>query len=117
MSASEDCLFCKIAVGQIPAEKIHEDALLFAIKDINPAAPTHLLIISQEHIATIADLEEQHTTLVGKVYLLARRIAEEQGFAEDGYRVVSNCRRDGGQTVSHIHFHLLAGRGLGWPPG
>jgi histidine triad (HIT) family protein len=117
MTKSPDCLFCRIAAGEIPSEKVHDDGELFVIQDINPAAPTHLLVIPHEHIATVAELEARHAELVGRVYLRARRLAEERGFAEDGYRIVSNCGSDGGQTVFHIHFHLLAGRGLGWPPG
>ncbi len=112
-----DCLFCKISAGDVPAEKVHDDGELFAIKDINPTAPVHLLIIPHKHIETIADLEAAHAELIGKVYLTARDIARDEGFDEDGYRVVANCKRDGGQTVFHIHFHLLAGRPMSWPPG
>lgn len=112
-----DCLFCKIAVGDIPAEKVHDDGELFAIKDVNPVAPVHLLIIPHAHIETIVDLEPSHAELIGKVYLAAGKIAEAEGFAADGFRVVANCNRDGGQTVFHIHFHLLAGRPMSWPPG
>jgi histidine triad (HIT) family protein len=112
-----DCLFCKIAAGDVPAEKVHDDGELFAIKDLNPVAPVHLLIIPHEHIETIADLESSHAALIGKAYLVARKIAESEEFADDGYRIVANCNRDGGQTVFHIHFHLLAGRPMSWPPG
>ncbi len=112
-----ECLFCKIANGELPAEKVHDDGELFAIKDINPAAPTHLLIIPHRHIPTIADLDDETAGLVGRVYRLAADIAREAGAADNGYRVVSNCNRDGGQTVYHIHFHLLFGRAMGWPPG
>jgi histidine triad (HIT) family protein len=112
-----DCLFCRIAKGEVPAEKVHDDDTLFAIKDINPVAPLHLLIIPHEHIETIADLGEAHFDTVGRVYALARDIARAEGVADDGYRVVANCNRDGGQTVFHVHFHLLAGRPMSWPPG
>lgn len=112
-----DCLFCKIAADEVPAEKVHDDGELFAIKDINPAAPVHLLLIPHSHIETIADLDSSNAGIIGKVYLTARKIAEGEGFAHDGYRVVANCNRDGGQTVYHIHFHLLAGRPMSWPPG
>ena len=112
-----DCLFCKVRDGELPAEKVHDDGELFAIKDINPAAPTHLLIIPHRHIETIADLGDPDVKMVGKAYLLAADLARDGGFADSGYRVVANCNRDGGQTVFHIHFHLLGGRGLGWPPG
>ena len=115
--AVSDCLFCKIRDGEVPAEKLCDDGRLFVISDINPAAPTHVLIIPHQHIETIADLDQAPAELVGEVYLTAARIAREQGFAGDGYRVVANCNRDGGQTVFHVHFHLLAGRGMGWPPG
>ena len=111
------CLFCRIAAGEIPAEKVHDDRELFAIRDINPAAPTHALIIPHKHIETLLDIGRDDHAMVGRVYAVAARIATEQGFAEAGYRVVANCNRDGGQTVFHIHFHLLAGRPLGWPPG
>jgi histidine triad (HIT) family protein len=112
-----DCLFCKIAADEVPAEKVHDDGELFAIKDINPAAPVHLLLIPHNHIETIADLDSSNAGIIGKVYLTARKVAEGEGFADDGYRVVANCNRDGGQTVYHIHFHLLAGRPMSWPPG
>lgn len=112
-----DCLFCRIAAGDVPAEKVHDDGELFAIKDINPVAPFHLLVIPHAHIETIADLDAGHAQLIGKIYVTVRKIAEDAGFAEDGYRVVANCNRDGGQTVYHIHFHLLAGRPMSWPPG
>lgn len=117
MASSDDCIFCKISKGVIPSEKIFDDRNLFAIADLNPVAPVHLLIIPHEHIATVAELEPRHEAMVGQVYSLAAHIAADRGFLESGYRVVSNCRDDGGQTVGHIHFHLLAGRQMGWPPG
>ncbi len=112
-----ECLFCKIASGEMPVEKIHEDAELFAIADINPAAPTHILLIPRKHIPTPADFEPDDFATVGRVYALAADIARSRGFAQAGYRVVANCNADGGQTVFHVHFHLLAGRSLSWPPG
>jgi histidine triad (HIT) family protein len=112
-----DCLFCKIAAGEIPADKVHDDGELFAINDLNPAAPVHLLIIPHEHVETIAAFDETHRETVGRVYELAASIASKRGFSEPGYRVVANCNRDGGQTVFHVHFHLLAGRAFAWPPG
>ena len=111
------CIFCRIGAGEIPAEKIHDDGRLFAIKDINPAAPFHALIIPHEHVETILDLGVEHEPLVGQVYSLAAALARREGFDASGYRVVANCNRDGGQTVFHVHFHVLAGRPLGWPPG
>jgi histidine triad (HIT) family protein len=112
-----DCLFCKISRNEIPAEKVYEDGELFAIKDINPCAPTHLLIIPHRHVETLLDFAGTDRELIGDVHLLASDLAREYGFATDGYRVVANCNRDGGQTVFHVHFHLLAGRPLAWPPG
>jgi histidine triad (HIT) family protein len=112
-----DCLFCKIGSGQIGAEKLHDDGELFAITDLNPAAPTHLLIIPHRHIETILDLGGDDRELIGNAYLVAADLARRSGFDEAGYRVVANCNRDGGQTVFHIHFHLLAGRPMSWPPG
>lgn len=112
-----ECLFCKIGSGVLPVEKIHDDAELFAIADINPAAPIHILLIPHKHIQTPADFEPEDHAMVGRVYALASDIARSQGFEQAGYRVVANCNRDGGQTVFHVHFHLLAGRSLSWPPG
>ena len=111
-----DCLFCKIIGGQIPGQFVHQDDQLVAIKDINPQAPLHVLIVPRKHIATLNDLTAADDALVGHV-IAPRRIAREHGYAERGYRTVFNCNREAGQTVFHIHLHLLAGRGLGWPPG
>ena len=111
------CLFCRICAGELPATKVHEDAELFAIRDINPAAPTHVLIIPRKHIETILDLTEADHALIGRIYALAAKLARNEGFADSGYRVVANCNRDGGQTVYHVHFHLLGGRAMSWPPG
>ena len=112
-----DCLFCKIIAGQIPGRFVHEDHELVAIRDINPQAPLHVLIIPRRHIDTLNDLGPQDDGLVGSMLRAAAAIAKEHGFAESGYRTVFNCNRDAGQTVLHIHLHLLAGRGLSWPPG
>jgi histidine triad (HIT) family protein len=112
-----DCIFCKIAAGQIPARVAYQDEDLVAFHDLNPQAPTHILIIPRKHIATVNDLGADDAALVGKLFLAARRIAQEQGFAEAGYRLVMNTNRDAGQSVFHIHLHLLAGRSLSWPPG
>jgi histidine triad (HIT) family protein len=111
------CLFCRIGAGEIPAAKVYEDAELFVIRDINPVAPTHVLIIPRKHVETLLDLTESDHALVGRVHALAAKLAREEGFADAGYRVVANCNRDGGQSVFHIHFHLLAGRPMTWPPG
>lgn len=111
-----DCLFCKIVAGEIPAQILFQDDRLIAFKDINPAAPFHALIIPKKHIATLDDAQDEDQTLLGQMQLAAAQIARDQGFSEQGYRTVMNCREDGGQTVYHIHLHLLAGKAMGWPP-
>ena len=111
-----DCLFCKIIQGEIPADIVYEDDLCLAFRDINPQAPVHLLIIPKKPIATINDIASSDRELVGHLFLTAGNIARDMGFDEDGYRVVMNCNEAGGQTVYHIHLHLLAGKSLGWPP-
>lgn len=112
-----DCIFCKIAAGEIPADIVYDDGEVLAFRDINPEAPVHLLLIPRRHIATLNDLSEADAALVGRLYLAGQQIASELGVAESGYRTVINCNRDAGQLVFHIHMHLLAGRELGWPPG
>ena len=114
---SENCLFCKVVSGDIPGDIIHESDSVVAFRDINPQAPTHVLIIPRRHIETINDLEHGDRELIGDLYLAAKEIAEAEGLAEPGYRVVMNCNEMAGQSVFHIHLHLLGGRGLGWPPG
>ena len=115
--SSEDCLFCKILAGNIPADIIYESETAIAFRDINPKAPTHVVIIPRQHIATINDIEEDDQAIIGSLYLAAREIAAAEGLADDGYRTVMNCNEAAGQTVFHIHLHLLGGRALGWPPG
>ena len=112
-----DCLFCKIAAKEIPAKMAHEDDLVVAFHDIRPQAPVHVLIIPREHIATINDLDESHALLVGRLTLVAKKIARELQIDESGYRLVFNCNRAAGQEVFHIHLHLLGGRSFQWPPG
>lgn len=112
-----DCLFCKIIAGEIKGDIVYEDDEVVAFRDINPQAPTHVLIVPRRHIATLNDLEEGDAGLVGKLSLVARDLARKFGFADDGYRVVMNCNEGAGQSVWHIHMHLLAGRRLTWPPG
>jgi histidine triad (HIT) family protein len=112
-----DCLFCKIIAGQIPATFAHQDDQLVAIADINPQAPLHLLIIPRKHIATLNDLTPGDDALVGAMQRTAAALAAQHGYSEHGYSTVFNTNRGAGQTVFHIHLHLLAGRGLGWPPG
>jgi histidine triad (HIT) family protein len=111
------CIFCKIINGEIPGKKIHEDDLVVVIEDIAPAAPRHFLILPRKHIASVLDLSVEDDALVGHVHRVAAQIARDLGFAETGFRLVTNTNADGGQTVFHIHFHLLAGRQLTWPPG
>ena len=111
------CLFCRIASGEIPASTVYEDDEVLAFGDINPQAPLHVLVIPRRHIATLNDLNESDQALVGRLVRRAAAIAADKGFAERGYRTVFNCNADAGQTVFHIHLHLLAGRRLGWPPG
>lgn len=112
-----DCLFCKISEGAIPSEKVYESNTLFAINDINPQSPTHILIIPRTHQATLLDVQEKDHTLMGSVISVANKLAVERGLDKSGYRLVVNCGAGGGQSVFHIHFHLLGGRALGWPPG
>ena len=112
-----DCLFCKIANGEIPSTKVYEDDLVYSFLDIAPQAPIHIIIIPKVHISSANELTEENAGVVAHIYTVAAKLAKEQGFADKGYRIVNNCGKDGGQTVGHIHFHLLAGRNLGWPPG
>jgi len=112
-----DCLFCKIINREIPADIVYEDDDVLAFNDINPQAPTHILIIPKKHIATLNDIEESDLAIIGRLQFTAAQLAREKGFAEDGYRVVMNCNEMGGQTVYHIHMHLLGGREFTWPPG
>ncbi|SRR6056297_3020664 len=113
----EDCLFCKIVNGEMDTDFVYEDDKVVAFKDVNPQAPVHLLIVPKNHISTLTDLEDEDYSLVGHVYEVANKLAAENDIADDGFRIVSNCREKGGQTVFHIHFHLLGGRNLQWPPG
>lgn len=113
----DDCLFCKIADGSMDADVVHEDEEVLAFRDINPQAPTHILVIPRKHIATVNELEDDDASLVGKLYLAARDLARAEGIADDGYRLVMNTRKGAGQSVFHIHLHLLGGRTFRWPPG
>ena len=112
-----DCLFCKIVAGDIPASIVHRDEHFVAFKDINPQAPLHVLIIPRRHIASLNDLSPEDDDLVGEMVRRAAAIAREHGVADRGYRTVFNCNADAGQSVFHIHLHVLGGRGLSWPPG
>ena len=112
-----DCLFCKILDGDIDADVVYANDRVIAFRDINPQAPTHLLIIPREHIATINDVNDDNSEQVGHLFSAAADIAASHGVADDGYRVVMNCNELAGQTVFHLHLHFLAGRQFGWPPG
>ena len=114
---AQDCLFCKIAGGEIPTEYVYEDDKCVAFNDISPQAPTHVLIIPREHIESLDRAEQPQSDLLGHLLLVAAGIAREKGFATDGYRTVINTNRDGGQTVFHLHVHLLGGRQFIFPPG
>ena len=113
----DDCLFCKIINKTIPAEIIYENDKVMAFNDINPQAPIHVLIIPKVHIPTLNNLEKDHDALIGELVLVASSLAKELGISDDGYRTNFNCNDYGGQTVYHIHLHLLGGRKFGWPPG
>lgn len=112
-----DCVFCKIVAGEIPARVVFEDDAVLAFEDLNPQAPEHVLVIPKKHIATLNDLSDADAPVVGQMARGAAQIAHDRGFAEKGYRTVMNCNDHGGQTVYHIHMHVLAGRALSWPPG
>jgi histidine triad (HIT) family protein len=115
--ADSNCLFCKVLAGDIPADIIYESETAIGFRDINPQAPTHVLIIPRKHIATINEIADEDQSIVGSLYSAAREIAASEGLTDEGYRAVMNCNEAAGQTVFHIHLHLLGGRSLGWPPG
>jgi histidine triad (HIT) family protein len=112
-----DCLFCKIAAGEIPSKIVHQDDRCVAFEDINPQAPTHVLVIPREHIATMNDVGPGQTPLAGHLLATAAAIAKERGLSDSGYRAVINCQEGAGQSVFHVHVHLLGGRRFAWPPG
>lgn len=113
----DDCLFCKMAKGEIEPDTVYEDEEILAFRDINPQAPVHILVAPRRHIENTNDLGDGDAELVGRLILTAARLAGEEGIAESGYRTVLNCNDDGGQSIPHLHLHLLGGRRLGWPPG
>jgi len=115
--SDEECMFCRIGRGDIEARIIHESDDVLAFRDINPQAPTHALIIPRRHIASINEIGDGDAELIGKLYLAARDLARQEGFADPGYRLVMNCNAAAGQTVFHLHLHLLGGRDFTWPPG
>lgn len=112
----EDCLFCKIAKKEIPAEVVYDDDNIIAIKDIDPKAPVHILIIPKEHYKSILTVPAGNN-IISEMHIVANRLALKLGIADSGFRLVNNCGEDGGQTVDHLHYHLLGGRSLQWPPG
>lgn len=114
---TEETLFTKIRDREIPSDIVYEDDEIFAFRDINPQAPTHVLVVPKEVIPTVNDLDEEHAGLIGRMILVGQRIAREEGIAESGYRLVMNTNAEGGQTVFHIHLHVIGGRTMEWPPG
>ncbi len=116
-AAAADCLFCGIVAGDIPSTRVHEDDTVIAIRDIAPRAPTHILLLPRRHIASALDLTDADAPLVGRLFAAAADIARSEGIAEAGYRLVSNVGRWGGQSVDHLHIHLMGGRAFDWPPG
>ena len=109
----EDCIFCKIIKGEIPSEKVYEDEDILAFKDINPAAPIHILVIPKKHVKSLLELEDEDYELVGNIQKVINKLARQLNIEEEGYRVIVNCGKDAGQEVMHLHYHLLAGRKLG----
>lgn len=112
-----DCIFCKIVNGEIPSKKIYEDDKVIAFYDITPEAPIHFLVIPKEHIKSVNEINEKNASIISHIFLVINKIVNELGVSEEGYRIVNNCGTNGGQTVNHIHFHVLAKRNLNWPPG
>ncbi|MBA4600762.1 histidine triad nucleotide-binding protein [Thermoactinomyces mirandus] len=113
----DDCIFCQIIEGKIPSKKVYEDEYVYAFHDISPAAPTHVLVIPKKHISSLMELKEEDHTVIGKIMMAIQNIAREFELDERGFRVVNNVGEEGGQTVFHLHFHLLGGRTMTWPPG
>lgn len=114
---SEDCLFCKIIAGEVPSREVYRDGDIFAFEDINPIAPTHVLVIPTKHLKDIAAAEAEDTELLGKLILAANKISDEKGLSQNGFRYAINTGKHGGQTVYHLHLHILGGRQMSWPPG
>lgn len=117
MNSAKDCLFCRIVSGEIPSQKVFENQRVSAFKDINPVAPVHILVIPNEHIESVADVTSEHQMLLGELIVAAKEVADALDLTKRGFRLVVNAGVDGGQTVPHLHFHLLGGRELTWPPG
>lgn len=117
MARDPDCLFCGIAAGDIPSKQVQADDMVVAFHDIAPRAPTHILLIPREHIRSAAELTDDHAPVVGHLFAVAAQVARDQGIADAGYRIVTNIGRGAGQTVDHLHLHLMGGRPMAWPPG
>lgn len=115
--STQDCLFCNIVSGAVPSDRVYEDEDVFAFRDINPQAPTHILVIPKRHISSVADLTDSDVDIAGKLMVVASKLAGSCGIAGRGFRLVVNAGDEGGQSVNHLHLHLLGGRRLGWPPG
>ena len=115
--ANPDCLFCRIVSGGIPATIVHQDDLIVAFRDIAPQAPTHILLVPREHLASVVDVTDAHAELLARLMTTAARLAADDGIDETGFRLVANHGRDAGQSVDHLHWHLLGGRPMSWPPG
>lgn len=113
----KDCLFCKIVAGEIPSKKVYEDEYTYAFYDIEPQAPVHVVIVPKCHVVSANEINAENSVYAAKMFEAAAKIAEELGLSENGYRIVNNCGKDGGQTVMHLHFHLMGGRSFGWPAG
>ena len=113
----EGCIFCKIISGEIPSKKIYEDEKVYAFYDISPAAPTHFLVIPKQHIESANALNDNNVDVISHIFKVINKLVVELNISDKGYRIVNNCGEDGGQTVNHIHFHVLGGRSLQWPPG
>ncbi|AGX42099.1 histidine triad nucleotide-binding protein [Clostridium saccharobutylicum] len=113
----EGCIFCKIVNGEIPSNKLYEDDKVYAFYDINPEAPTHFLVIPKDHIESANALNEKNVDIISHIFMVINKLVVDLGISDKGYRIVNNCGEDGGQTVNHLHFHVLGGRSLQWPPG
>lgn len=113
----EDCLFCKIANKELESQYVYEDEKVIAFKDVDPQAPVHVLIIPKKHYTSILDVPDDEMNIIAHIYKVAKKIVKDMGVAKKGFRLINNCGEEGGQSVPHLHFHLLGGRLLGWPPG
>lgn len=111
----DNCIFCKIISGEIPSKKVYEDDLIYGFNDVNPVAPVHILLIPKKHISTLNDMTDEDIKIITHIYSVAKRIAKEVGISKEGYRIVTNCGENAGQTVFHVHFHLIGGKKLQWP--